>query len=171
VGAWKRTCSNPGPRKAPGRTTTYVTERLALRTEALGSPQIAWDIAGSFNPGVWFGPGPRRISVRSFSDANRGELPQGPSTQSRPVRSRFHNRDDAVEPAQPLRTNTLTLIKACRSSGVRSPSSMFLQYDEHALRGSTTTNAAVIHECFAKLGRWDYFVSREKDSPVGAPAI
>ena len=42
----------------------YVTDRLAL-AEAVGA-RCCVDIAGSFNPKVWYGPDPKNLSQEFF---------------------------------------------------------------------------------------------------------
>jgi len=64
VGAW-RNMLDPDPAKRR-ETLTYVGDRLAL-AEALGA-RTCVDIAGSFNPTVWFGAHPRNFT-RDFFDA------------------------------------------------------------------------------------------------------
>ncbi len=144
VGAWKNML-DPDPEKRR-QNTTYVTERLAL-AEALGARNCV-DIAGSFNPAVWFGQDPKNLG-KEFFDAtveNCRKVIDG----VKPKRARF-----TIEmmpwslPSTP--DEYLTLIKAVDrpAFGVHldvcntmsSPSRLY-------------NNAAVIHECFAKLGRW-----------------
>jgi len=64
VGAWKNMLDpDAGQRKENIR---YVTARLAL-ADAVGA-RCCVDIAGSFNPKVWYGPHPKNLS-REFFDA------------------------------------------------------------------------------------------------------
>ena len=64
VGGWKNMLDpDPGQRKENIR---YVIERLAL-ADAVGA-RCCVDIAGSFNPKVWYGPHPKNLS-REFFDA------------------------------------------------------------------------------------------------------
>ena len=62
VGAW---CNmlDPDPEKR-GKNLDYVIERLAL-AEAVGA-RCCVDIAGSYNPKVWYGPHPKNLSQEFF---------------------------------------------------------------------------------------------------------
>ncbi len=62
VGAW-RNMLDPDP---ANRTANlgYVTDRLAL-AEAVGA-RCCVDIAGSYNPSVWYGPHPKNLSQEFF---------------------------------------------------------------------------------------------------------
>ena len=64
VGAW-RNILDPDARKR-SENLAYVVDRLRL-AEAVGA-RCCVDIAGSFNPTVWYGPDPRNLS-REFFDA------------------------------------------------------------------------------------------------------
>src|ERR1700679_394445 len=64
VGAWKNMLDPDAEKRRAN--LAYVTDRLAL-AEALGARNCV-DIAGSFNPTVWFGQDPRNLS-REFLDA------------------------------------------------------------------------------------------------------
>src|SRR5580698_10980404 len=62
VGAWKNMLD---PDSAKRRSNlSYVTERLAL-AEALGARNCV-DIAGSYDPAVWYGENPRNLSQEFF---------------------------------------------------------------------------------------------------------
>ena len=62
VGAWKNMLDpNDDLRKA---NLAYVIERLAL-AEAVGA-RCCVDIAGSYNPNVWYGPHPKNLSQEFF---------------------------------------------------------------------------------------------------------
>ena len=62
VGAWKNMLDpNDEVRKA---NVAYVIERLAL-AEAVGA-RCCVDIAGSYNPKVWYGPHPKNLSQEFF---------------------------------------------------------------------------------------------------------
>ena len=54
---------DPDPAKRAANLR-YVTERLAL-AEAVGA-RCCVDIAGSFNPTVWYGPHPKNLSQEFF---------------------------------------------------------------------------------------------------------
>jgi sugar phosphate isomerase/epimerase len=62
VGAWKNML-DPDPEKRRSNIT-YVTERLAL-AEALGARNCV-DIAGSYDPDVWYGENPKNLSQEFF---------------------------------------------------------------------------------------------------------
>ena len=62
VGAW-RNILDPNPAKRSSNLS-FVKERLAL-AEAVGA-RCCVDIAGSFNPTVWFGPNPKNLSAEFF---------------------------------------------------------------------------------------------------------
>jgi sugar phosphate isomerase/epimerase len=64
VGAWKNIL-DPDPAKRK-ENLEYVTQRLAL-AEAVGA-MCCVDIAGSYNPDVWYGPHPKNLS-KEFFDA------------------------------------------------------------------------------------------------------
>ena len=64
VGAWKNML-DPDPAKRK-ENLAYVTERCAL-AEAVGA-RCCVDIAGSFNPDVWYGMHPKNLS-KEFLDA------------------------------------------------------------------------------------------------------
>src|SRR5512146_804740 len=62
VGAWVNMLE-PDPEKR-SHNLSYVTERLAL-AEAVGA-RCCPDIAGSYNPTVWYGPNPKNLSPEFF---------------------------------------------------------------------------------------------------------
>ena len=64
VGAWKNMLDPDGAKRR--ENLAYVTERCAL-AEAVGA-RCCVDIAGSYNPTVWYGPDPKNLS-REFFDA------------------------------------------------------------------------------------------------------
>jgi sugar phosphate isomerase/epimerase len=64
VGAW-RNMLDPDPQKRR-ENLRYVAERLQL-AEAVGA-RCCVDIAGSFNPDLWYGPNPKNLS-KEFFDA------------------------------------------------------------------------------------------------------
>src|SRR5271163_60738 len=57
VGAWKNMLDPDAQKRAAN--LKYVTERLAL-ADAVGA-RCCVDIAGSYNPTVWFGPDPKNL--------------------------------------------------------------------------------------------------------------
>jgi sugar phosphate isomerase/epimerase len=144
VGAWRNMLDpDPAKRKA---NLEYVTERLALADEV--QARCCVDIAGSFNPDVWYGPHPKNLSdefleatvanCRQVIDAVKPSrtvftiemmgwnLPDGPDSYLRLIR--------AVD-----RKAFGVHMDVC--NGVNSP-------------GRFYGNATFIGECFRKLGRW-----------------
>jgi sugar phosphate isomerase/epimerase len=144
VGAWKNMLDPDSEKRRAN--LAYVTDRLTL-AEALGARNCV-DIAGSFNPTVWFGQDPKNLS-KTFFDAtveNCRKVIDGVN----PKRARF-----TIEmmpwslPSTP--DEYLTLIKAVD----RKPFGVHL--DVCNTMSSPTrlyNNAAVIDECFRKLGPW-----------------
>lgn len=144
VGAWKNMLDpNPETRR---QNIAYVTDRLAL-AELLGARNCV-DIAGSFNPTVWFGQDPKNLS-RQFLDATVENCRKVIDAVN-PKRSRF--TIEMMPWAWPSTPDEyLALIKAVdrKAFGVHldvcntmsSPARLY-------------NNAAVIHECFTKLGPW-----------------
>jgi sugar phosphate isomerase/epimerase len=144
VGAWKNMLDPDSEKRR--QNIAYVGERLAL-AELLGARNCV-DIAGSFNPTVWFGQDPKNLS-RSFFDATVENCRKVIDAVN-PKRARF-----TIEmmpwslPGTP--DEYLTLIKAVDRKAfgahldvcntMSSPSRLY-------------NNAAVIHECFTKLGPW-----------------
>src|ERR1700741_1501356 len=64
VGAWKNMLDPDGDKRRAN--LAYVTERCAL-ADAVGA-RCCVDIAGSYNPTVWYGPNPKNLS-KEFFDA------------------------------------------------------------------------------------------------------
>jgi sugar phosphate isomerase/epimerase len=64
VGAWKNMLDPDAQKRR--ENLAYVTERCAL-ADALGA-RCCVDIAGSYNPDVWYGPNPKNLS-KEFFDA------------------------------------------------------------------------------------------------------
>jgi sugar phosphate isomerase/epimerase len=128
------------------KNLAYVTERLAL-AEAVAA-RCCVDIAGSYNPKVWYGPHPRNFS-KEFFDATV-ENCRRVIDEVRPKRTKF-----SVEmmgwmwPESP--DQYLQLIRAVDRpqfgvhidicNGINSPHRFY-------------ENAAYTRETFAKLGRW-----------------
>jgi sugar phosphate isomerase/epimerase len=144
VGAWKNLLDpDPAARRA---NLDYVTQRLAL-AEAVQA-RCCVDIAGSYHPKIWYGMHPKNLSQEFFDatvencrrilDAVKPahtrftiemmpwSLPDGPDSYLRLIR--------AVD-----RSAFAVHLDVCNV--VNSPARF---YD----------NAAVIRECFAKLGPW-----------------
>jgi sugar phosphate isomerase/epimerase len=144
VGAW-RNMLDPDPQKRADNLR-YVTERLVI-ADAVGA-RCCVDIAGSYNPTVWYGPHPKNLSQEFFDatvencrrviDAVKPRattfsiemmgwsVPDGPDSYLKLIR--------AVD-----RPTFAVHMDVC--NGVNSPSRFY-------------GNADFTRECFAKLGRW-----------------
>jgi len=144
VGAWKNLLDPDAERRR--QNLAYVTERCAL-ADAVGA-LCCVDIAGSYNPDIWYGPHPKNLS-REFFDATVENCRKIIDSVN-PRRTRFTvemmgwNLPDGPD-------SYLELIRAVDRpafavhmdvcNGVNCPERFY-------------QNSAFIHECFAKLGRW-----------------
>jgi sugar phosphate isomerase/epimerase len=144
VGAWVNML-DPDPAKR-AKNLQYVVERLAL-AEAVGA-RCCPDIAGSYNPTVWYGPNPKNVS-QEFFDATV-ENCRHILDEVKPQRTKF-----TIEmmgwslPDGP--DSYLKLIRAVDRSGfavhmdvcngINSPARFY-------------RNAEFITECFRTLGPW-----------------
>jgi sugar phosphate isomerase/epimerase len=144
VGAW-RNMLDPDPEKRR-ENIRYVISRLAL-AEAVGA-RCCVDIAGSYNPKVWYGPHPKNLS-REFFEATV-ENTRRVIDEVRPQRTKFTL--EMMGWALPDGPDTyLELIKAIDRkefgvhldsfNGINSPRRFY-------------ENAAFTEECFRVLGRW-----------------
>jgi sugar phosphate isomerase/epimerase len=144
VGAWRNMLDPDAQKRADN--LRYVIERMAL-AEAVGA-RCCVDIAGSYNPDVWYGPHPKNLSQEFFDatvencrkiiDAVKPSqstftiemmgwsLPDGPDAYVKLIR--------AVD-----RPAFAVHMDVC--NGVNSPDRFY-------------RNADFIGDCFAKLGRW-----------------
>jgi sugar phosphate isomerase/epimerase len=144
VGAWRNLLDPDAAKRAAN--LAYVTERLAI-AEAVAA-RCCVDIAGSFNPTVWYGPDPKNLSDEFFTltvencrkiiDAVKPtqttfsiemmgwNLPDGPDEYLRLIKA-VDRKAFAVH------------MDPC--NGVNSPRRFY-------------RNADFIRECFAKLGPW-----------------
>jgi sugar phosphate isomerase/epimerase len=144
VGAWKNMLDpDPAARKA---NIDYVSERLAL-ADAVAA-RCCVDIAGSFNPKVWYGPHKENLSQRFF-DATV-ENCRKVIDAVKPTRTKFTvemmgwNLPDTAD-------SYLKLLKAIDRPAfavhvdicniINSPARFY-------------NNAAVAEEVFRKLGKW-----------------
>ncbi|HZT32346.1 MAG TPA: TIM barrel protein [Bryobacteraceae bacterium] len=144
VGAWKNMLDpDPETRRA---NLNYVIQRMAL-AEAVGA-RCCVDIAGSYNPKVWYGPDPRNLS-REFFDATV-ENCRRIIDEIKPKRTKFTiemmgwNIPDSPD-------SYLKLIRAVDRkafgvhmdvcNGINCPSKFY-------------RSGEFITECFQKLGRW-----------------
>jgi sugar phosphate isomerase/epimerase len=144
VGRWCNLLDpNPASRAANLKT---VTEGLAL-AEAIGA-RCCVDIAGSFNPKVWFGPHPDNFSPRFFDAAV--ENARIILDAVKPIRAKFcYEMMGWAIPHSP--DVTLKLIKAVDRPGFG------VHLDPCNLVNSPERyyNAtALLDECFDKLGPW-----------------
>ena len=144
VGAWKNML-DPDPAKRADNLK-YVTERLALADAV--EARCCVDIAGSFNPDVWFGPHPKNLS-KEFFDATV-ENCRRIIDAVKPARTTFSiemmgwNLPDGPDAYLDLiravdRPAFAVHLDVCNV--VNSPARFY-------------NNAALIRECFAKLGKW-----------------
>lgn len=144
VGAWKNMLD---PDAAARRANIeYVTERLAL-ADAVGA-RCCVDIAGSFNPKIWYGMHPKNLT-REFFDATVQNCRQAIDAV-KPTRTRF-----TIEmmpwsiPDGP--DSYLALIKAVD----RRPFAVHLDVCNVVSSPKLFyNNQALIEECFRKLGQW-----------------
>jgi len=144
VGAWVNML-DPDPEKRR-KNLAYVTERLALAEEL--EARCCVDIAGSYNPDLWYGPHPDNLSQRFFDATVEN------------VRKLL----DAVKPRRTTFTLEMTgwnlptgpddylkLIKAVERKAFAVHLDVCNAINSPERRYN---NAALIRECFAKLGRW-----------------
>jgi len=144
VGAWVNMLDPDAEKRA--KNLHYVTERLAL-AEAVGA-RCCPDIAGSYNPKVWYGPHPKNLSQEFFDATVENcrrvidevkpkrtkftiemmgwSLPDGPDSYLRLLR--------AVD-----RSGFAVHMDVC--NGINSPEKFY-------------RNSEFIAECFRKLGPW-----------------
>lgn len=144
VGAWKNMLDPDANKRR--QNLAYVTERCAL-ADAVGA-RCCVDIAGSYNPNVWYGPNPRNLS-KDFFDATV-ENCRKVIDSVHPKRTRFTiemmgwNLPDGPDSYVQLiravdRPAFAVHLDVC--NGINSPRRFY-------------KNSAYIRECFSKLGRW-----------------
>lgn len=144
VGAW-RNLLDPDPERRRANFA-YVRDRLAL-AEAVGA-RCCVDIAGSYNPKVWYGPHPKNLS-REFFDATV-ENCRRLIDEVKPARTKF-----ALEmmgwaiPDSP--ESYLKLLKAVdrKAFAVHVDFANLVNSPERFYR-----NAELIERCFRLLGPW-----------------
>ena len=142
VGAWVNLL-DPDSEKHR-KNLEYVTERLAL-AEELGA-RCCVDIAGSFNPDVWYGPHPDNLGPRFF-DAT------------------VENARKLIDAVKPQRTTfTLEMMGWSLPTGPDDYLKLIKAIDRKAFAvhldvcnavnspARLYNNGALIRECFAKLG-------------------
>jgi len=144
VGAWRNMLDPDGQKRADN--LKYVTDRLALAESV--EARCCVDIAGSYNPTVWYGADPKNLSQEFFDatvencrkviDAVKPRatkfsiemmgwsLPDGPDAYLKLIR--------AVD-----RPGFAVHMDVC--NGINSPARFY-------------QNREFIAECFTKLGRW-----------------
>ncbi len=143
VGAW-RNLLDPDPQKRR-ENFAYVAERFAL-AEAVGA-RCCVDIAGSYNPKVWYGPHPRNFS-QEFFDATVENV-RKLIAEVKPKRTKFalemmgwaipEGPDDYLRLIRAIDRREFGVhLDVC--NGINSPHRFY-------------NNAAFTEECFAKLGR------------------
>ncbi len=144
VGAW-RNMLDPDPEKRKANLD-YVIRRMEL-AEAVGA-RCCVDIAGSFNPKVWYGPHPKNFS-REFFDATV-ENCRKVIDAVKPKRAKFSiemmgwalpsSPDEYLELLRAVDREAFGVhVDVCNM--VNSPARFY-------------NNAALIRETFSKLGRW-----------------
>jgi sugar phosphate isomerase/epimerase len=144
VGAWKNML-DPDAQKRAGNLQ-YVAERLAL-AEAVGA-RCCVDIAGSFNPKVWYGPDAKNLSPEFFE-------------------ATVENCRKVIDAVKPTHTRfTIEMMGWSLPDGPDSYLKLIRAVDRKAFGvhldvcnviNSPTRfygNADVIRECFTKLGPW-----------------
>ena len=144
VGAWKNMLDpDPAKRKA---NLDYVTERCAL-ADAVGA-RCCVDIAGSYNPEIWYGMNPKNLS-REFFDATV-ENCRHVIDAVKPKRTRFtiemmpwnlpDGPDAYVELVRAVSRPAFAVhLDVCNV--INSPKRFY-------------ESGEVIRECFRKLGAW-----------------
>jgi sugar phosphate isomerase/epimerase len=144
VGAWKNMLDpNPAARQ---ENIAFVIQRLAL-AEAVGA-RCCVDIAGSFNPQVWYGPHPKNLS-KEFFDAT------------------VENARRVIDEVKPTRTKfTLEIMGWALPDGPDSYLRLVKAIDRKAFGVHLDVcnainsparyyeSAALIRQCFATLGPW-----------------
>lgn len=144
VGAWRNMLDPDSKKRADN--FRYVTERLQL-ADAVGA-RCCVDIAGSYNPDVWYGPDPKNLSQEFFDATVENcrklidtvkprntkftvemmgwNLPDGPDAYLKLIRA-------VDRPAFAVHLDVCNVVN--------SPVRFY-------------NNSALISECFQKLGKW-----------------
>jgi sugar phosphate isomerase/epimerase len=144
VGAWKNML-DPNP-QTRAENLAYVVDRLGV-AELVGA-RCCVDIAGSYNPKIWYGPDPKNLS-REFFDATV-ENCRKVIDQIKPKNTKFTiemmpwNLPDGADAYVKLiravdRTAFGVHLDVCNV--INSPTRFY-------------KNSEVISECFNKLGKW-----------------
>ncbi len=144
VGAWVNMLDPDAEKRA--KNLRYVTERLTL-AEAVGA-RCCPDIAGSYNPKVWYGPNPKNLS-QEFFDATV-ENCRRVIDEVQPKRTKFtiemmgwslpDGPDSYVKLVRAVdRSGFAVHLDVC--NGINCPEKFY-------------RNREFIAECFRKLGPW-----------------
>lgn len=144
VGAWKNMLDPDSAARAAN--LSYVIERLAL-ADAVGA-RCCVDIAGSYNPKLWYGPDPKNVTEQ-FLDAT-AENCRKVIDQVKPRNTKFSiemmpwNLPDGPE-------SYIALMRAVDrvAFGVHMDVCNVINSPRRYYN-----NSAVISECFQKLGKW-----------------
>ena len=144
VGAWVNML-DPEPAKRT-ENLKLVTQRLMLADEV--GARCCVDIAGSYNPKVWFGPDPRNITKEYFDATveNCRTVIDG----VKPTRTKFAiEMQTGLQPDGP--DSYLRLIKAVdrKQFAVHLDVCNAINQPDRYYR-----NSQLIRDCFEKLGRW-----------------
>jgi sugar phosphate isomerase/epimerase len=144
VGAWKNMLA-PDAQERAGNLQ-YVTKRLAL-ADAVGA-RCCVDIAGTYNPKVWYGPHPKNLSSEFF-DAT------------------VENCRKVIDAVKPTRTRfTIEMMGWSLPDGPDAYIKLIHAIDRKAFGVHMDVcnvinsparfyqNGEVIKDCFSKLGRW-----------------
>ena len=144
VGAWKNMLDPDGDKRR--ENLAYVTERCVL-ADAVGA-RCCFDIAGSYNPTVWYGPNRRNLS-KEFFDAT------------------VENCRHIIDAVKPSRTKfTIEMMGWNLPDGPDSYVDLIRAVDRPAFGVHLDVcngvncpqrfynNSEFIGECFRKLGRW-----------------
>ncbi len=144
VGAWKNLLDPDATQRS--QNLAYVTERCALADEV--GALCCVDIAGSYNPKIWYGADPRNVSKEFFDDTV--ENCRRIIDSVKPTRTKFTvemmgwNLPDGPDPY-------VELVRAVDrpAFGVHMDICNVFNSPRRFYQ-----NGAFIQECFAKLGRW-----------------
>jgi sugar phosphate isomerase/epimerase len=144
VGAWKNILDPDSEKRR--ENLRYVTDRCAL-ADAVGA-RCCVDIAGSYNPTVWYGPNPKNLS-KEFFDAT------------------VENCRHIIDAVKPTRTKfTIEMMGWNIPDGPDSYVDLIRAVDRQAFGVHLDVcngincprrfynNSDFIGECFRKLGRW-----------------
>jgi sugar phosphate isomerase/epimerase len=144
VGAW-RNLLDPDPRKRAGNFR-YVVERFEL-AEAVGA-RCCVDIAGSFNPSIWYGPHPKNLSREFFAATVENCRKLIDAVKPRQTRLAIemmpwnlpNSADSYLELVRAVDRPAFGVhVDICNI--IYSPIRYY-------------TNSQIISDCFSKLGRW-----------------